>query len=102
MERRESCRSSIVIISAERTTNRSRRAIRGSERSAGTRAPDHERGGAMYDRRSRQPITPRHLITPRPIDAGWSAISSLGCRSLGSPVDYSARAVKSTLDRHAQ
>lgn len=58
----------------------------------------------MYDRRSRQPITPRHLITPRPIDAGWSAISSLGCRSLGPPVDYSARAraVKSTLDRHAQ
>jgi len=63
---------------AERTTNRSGRAIRGSERSAGTRTPDHERGGAMYDRRSRQPITPRHLITPRSIDAGWSRDSLAG------------------------
>lgn len=40
------------------------RAIGGSELSAGTHVPDHERGGAMYDRRSRQPITPQRLITP--------------------------------------
>lgn len=76
-------------------------AIRGSERSAGTRAPDHERGGAMYDRRSRQPITLQRLITPRLIEAGWSAISSsLRCRSLRLPVDYSTYATKNTLDRH--
>lgn len=63
-DRQEFCRSSIVIISAERTTNRSHWAIRGSERSARLVPPDHECGGAMYDRRSRQPITPQHLITP--------------------------------------
>lgn len=88
---------------AERTTNRSGRAIRGSERSAGTRAPDHERGGAMYDCRSRQPITPRHLITPRSIDAGWSRDSLAGMpitryRLLIAPRERR----KIRLDRHAQ
>lgn len=55
----ESCQSSVAIISAEHAANRSgveRLVDRNCQRGPVPRI--NERGGAMYDRRSRQPITP--------------------------------------------
>jgi len=75
------------------------KSIASSDSWVGTISGDSCPGSRTRRRDVWSSVTPAYhsaaLNYPRPIEAGWSAIFSLGCRSLGPPVDYSACAAKS-------